>query len=221
MTRANLGAGKRSSRGSELDQHRGGADHSSLVDRADDPADYTGWAKRWAWPLVAGAVVLFGMSAARIDLWRGLAVGFGATLLIWAAVATVMVKRVRWHDDVPGLTYHPSSSWEVSGMIGARESVNTFTEYLRPQLWSTAQALLVRRGIDPDSEQARQVVGAAPYSLLTGEQEPAGDLAAHVSSLAEVVARLAVDPGLPGRLPIDSPALAGLAGRHLSEGPHR
>jgi hypothetical protein len=182
-----------------------------LVDRADEPADYGRWMHRWLWPALAAVAVTAGMVVGGVDLWRAVAVAIGVAVALWSVIASIAAPRIRWHDDVPGRRYHATSSWEVPGLDGARESDTTFRHYLRPRLWATAAELLQVRGIDPAGAQARQLVGPRLYDALTDANADPRMLPP-VSALSHAIARLAVDATLPGRPPVDTPALAGLAG---------
>lgn len=187
-------------------------DHSRLVDRSDDPADYGRWGRHWIWPALIVAGGTFGMVAGGVDVWRAALLSAGVAVALWSLIATMAVPDISWHDDVPGEHYHSSSTWEVAGLISARESDEAFTRYLRPRLWSLAETLLARRGIDPMSARARELIGPRNHALLTGEDTDPRHMTTAVSALCHAVAQLAVTPLPDSRPPIESPSLAGLAG---------
>lgn len=193
-------------------------DHSRLVDRSDEPADYGRWSRHWVWPALLLVGGTFGMVAGGIDLWRAALLSAGMAVALWSVIATMAVPDISWHDDVPGEHYHSSSTWEVPGLTSARESDEAFVRYLRPRLWSLAETLLVRRGIDPASARARELVGPKNYALLTGEDTDPRHMTAAVSALCHAVAQLAVTPLPDSRPPIESPSLAGLAGTARTPG---
>lgn len=181
-----------------------------LVDRADEPAEPVPWFRRWLWPAIIAIGTALGMIAAGIDIWRAALVAIGCAVAWWSVIASASVPRVSWHGDIPGRTFHAPSTWEVPGLTGARESVDSFTEYLRPRLWTIASDLLRRRGIDPGSDQARETVGRRQYALLVGEERDPRRMTSSVSALCQTVARLAAsEPG-------SSPALRRLAGARPS-----
>lgn len=188
-------------------------DHARLVDRSDEPADYGRWRRNWVWPALILAGGTFGMVAGGVDLWRAALISAGVAVALWSVVATMAVPEISWHDDVPGEHYHSSSTWEVPGLTSARESDEAFARYLRPRLWSLAETLLERRGIDPGSDRARELVGHRNYALLTGEDTDPRHVTTAVSALCHAVAQLAVTPLPDSRPPLESRALAGLAGK--------
>jgi hypothetical protein len=183
-----------------------------LVDRADEPADYGRWVRRWTWPALLAAAIVAGMVIAGVDVWRACAVAAGVAVALWAVIASMATPRIAWHDDVPGRRYYATSHWEVPALDGARESDATFGYYLRPRLWSLAADLLTSRGIDPDGAEARRLVGPRIHDVLTGANTDPRTVTSSVPAISHTIARLAVDPTLPGRTPVDTPALAGLAG---------
>ncbi|MEO7125192.1 MAG: hypothetical protein ABI382_06525 [Nakamurella sp.] len=188
------------------------SDSYRLVDLADQPAEYSRWMRRWTWPAVLAVAVMFGMMTGGIDVWRAVLMSLGIAVALWSVIATMSTGRVNWHDDVPGARYRASSTWEVPGLAGARESDTAFAQYLRPRLWAIAEDLLRARGIDPTSAQARKLVGSRHYDLLTGADTDHRRTTSSVSVLCQTIARLAVDPHAGSRPPIDTPALTGLAG---------
>lgn len=187
-------------------------DHSQFIDRSDEPADYTGWLRHWVWPALLAVFASVGMAAGGIELWRAVVLSLGAAVALWSVIATMAVTDVSWHDDVPGEHYRSSNTWEVPGLNSARESDEAFARYLRPRLWSLAETLLTRRGIDPVSARARELIGTRHYAVLTGSDTDPRHMTGAVSALCRAIAQLAVTPLPEGRPPVDSPALAGLAG---------
>lgn len=187
-------------------------DFAQLVDRSDEPADYGRWLRHWIWPALLATAGTFGMLAGGIDLWRAAALSGGVAVALWSIIVTMSVPELSWHEDVPGDIYRPSTTWEVAGLISSRESDDSFARYLRPRLWSLAETMLTRRGIEPDSDQAKGLIGAGNYAILTGGDTDPRRVTASVSVLCHTIARLAVEPISGSRPPIDSPALAGLAG---------
>lgn len=212
---ANIDTARDTALGTAADSRGGG---SRLVDRADEPVDYSRWQRRWIWPAILAFAVTFGMVASGIDLWRAALVAVGVAVALWSIIATMTTPRVGWHDDVPGVRYRTSSAWEVPGLAAARESDTAFAQYLRPRLWELAEDLLRARGIVPTSAQARKLVGPRHYDLLTGADTDPRRTTSSVSVLCQTIARLAVDPGIGNdpqtarRPPVDTPALKGLAG---------
>lgn len=220
MTRAGAPRAQRTGWGAAIDvggAAGGGAiggrgDPAPLVDRADEPADYGRWARRWTWPVLLAAAVALGMSVGGVDLWRAVTMAAGVSVAMWAVIASMTAPRISWHDDVPGQRFPATSSWEVPGLTAARESDVAFGYYLRPRLWSLAEELLRARGIDPAGHEARELMGPRLYDVLTGANTDSRAVTSSVSAICRSIARLAVDPTFPGRPPVDTPALAGLAG---------
>lgn len=208
--RAGWGAGIDTTGGA--DGQRSRSDVSGLVDRADEPADYGPWLKRWIWPAILAVSIAAGMVVGGIDMWRAVLVALGVAVALWAVIASMTAPRIRWHEDVPGERYRSTSSWEVPGLAGARESDTAFSAYLRPRLWALAEDLLRARGIDPTSDRARKLIGPRQYDLLTGADVEPRRMTSSVSVLCQTIAHLAVDPQAGGRPPVDTPSLRGLAG---------
>ncbi|OJV23977.1 MAG: hypothetical protein BGO26_04075 [Actinobacteria bacterium 69-20] len=172
-----------------------------------------------AWPIIVTVVGGVGMFTGGVPPWRAVVIAVGAGLALWTVIVSFAVRRIDWYDDVPGSTYRSATPWEVPGLAGARESAEAFELYLRPRLWSLAQDLLRRRGIEPDSARARELVGEREFALLSGIDRNPRRTTASVSVLCQVIARLAVAP-LPGSAPaMANPALKGLAGAAVSRVP--
>ncbi len=189
------------------------ADQAPLTD--PDPDDTRRW-RYGAWPVIVAVVGGAGMFAGGVPPWRAVVIAVGAGLALWAVIVSFAVRRIDWYDDVPGFTYRSATPWEVPGLVGARESAEAFELYLRPRLWSLAQELLRRRGIEPDSARARELVGEREFAIFSGVDRDPRHTTASVSVLCQVIARLAVEP-FPGSAPaIANPALKGLAGAAAS-----
>lgn len=194
------------------DPGAGAAAAARLVDRADEAADTTGWPRRWIWPVIVGVAVVVGTMAAGVDWWRCVVLAAAITVALWSLIAATAAPVPAWHEDVPGRAYRLPSTWEVPGLAAARESDTAFEEYLRPRLWALTCDLLAARGIDPESDAARDLVGTNHYRLLNGQDTDPKRRTASVSALCHIVAWLAVDPGADGPVPVAEPNLQGLAG---------
>jgi len=205
------------------------------VDHGDtDPDTNTAVAPWWrslTWPVIAGAVATAGMLASGVPVWRAVVIAVACGAALWSIVVSLSVARPEWPYDLPVDVHRAPTTWQVPGLVGAMESDVSFQQYLRPRLWSLAQQLLRRRGIDPDSERAAALIGPREYALLTGADTDSRRAMASVPVLCQVIARLAVAPDADSEPAIRNPALAGLAGRparparrtpqHPTEGPHR
>lgn len=220
MTPAGSPRTQRAGWGASLGGNPGPAtrDGARPADRADEPADHGRWMHRWLWPAVAAVAVAAAMTTSGVEPWRAIAVAAGVAMALWALIATVAVPRIAWPDDIPGQQYAVTSTWEVPGLTGARESGASFESHLRPRLWATAAQLLEARGIDPTGGEARDLIGRSHYDVLTGVNTDPRTVTGSVSALSLVIARLAVDRSLPGRPPVDAPGLAGLAGAPRGRG---
>lgn len=170
------------------------------------------WYRQIGWPAVAGTIVFLGLFFTGVPLWRSIliAITVGATLYI--VLRSLAGARPEWPQRALGAADRPPGAWEVAGLEAAREQPEAFARALRPRLWELAQDLLRRRGIAPYSPQAAAIIGRAEYALLTGDDPVPPRGPSSVSRLCSAIARLAVDPGAGGPVPIRDPALAALAG---------
>lgn len=186
------------------------------VDAADEPYVPVSWVRHLGWP-VFGAILAFGgLVLSGVPLWRSVVIALTGGLVLLFVVRSLAADPPEWPYDVMLEPSRPFTAWEVAGLEGARDKGPAFQHYLRPRLWELCRELLRRRGVDPDSAQAVEVVGPAVYDLLSGRDPAAQPNSATVSRLCQTVARLGVDP-IPGTsTPIRDPALAGLTGH-----PHR
>lgn len=170
-----------------------------------------GW-RHGIWPAIVLLVGAVGMIGGGVPPWRAVAIACGAAVALWSVIASMHAAKIDWYDDVPGAGYRTPTAWEVPGLAGARESADAFQDYLRPRLWALAQDLLRRRGVDPASERARQMVGPRDYALLCGADRDPRRTTSSVSALCQTIARLAVDEIDGSAPPMPDPALRGLAG---------
>ena len=185
---------------------------ADTVDSADEPAHYPRWWRHLGWPLVTVVVGTAAMLIGGVPAWRAVAIVLAAAVAVWALAASLVAPQPEWPYELPPDVRRASSVWQVSGLVGATESDAAFHQFLRPRLWALTVELLRRRGIDPDSQRAVELVGPREYALLTGADTDPRHVTASVPTLCHTVARLAVQPA-PGSKPaITNPALAGLAG---------
>lgn len=188
------------------------------VEAADEPYVPVGWILQLGWPLFGAALALGGLLLSGVPLWRSLVIAITGGLVVFFVVRSLATNPPEWPYDVVLEPTRPYTAWEVSGLEGARQKGPAFQRYLRPRLWELCRELLRRRGIDPDSARAAELVGPAAYDLLSGRDPSAQPDSATVSRLCQIVARLGVDP-IPGTpTPIRDRALAGLTG-HLRRRP--
>lgn len=191
----------------------------TAMDRGDEPAGEPPWWRHIAWPIVVLVLAGSGMLVGGVPPWRAVAIALGVALALWSLILTFTVRRIDWYDDVPGASYRISTPWELSGLAAARESAEAFEFYLRPRLWDLAQKLLRRRGIDPASARAGELIGAREYAILTGVDRDPRRTTSSVSVLCHTISRLAVAPIDGSAPPIANPALTRLAGNR--EGSNR
>ncbi len=196
------------------------------VDPLDLSPGHPPWWWHVFWPVVATIATAGGMLLGGVPAWRAAAIALAVGAALWAMILTMTVEAPSWpYDSGPydaAREEHRSPTvWEVPGLAGARESDMSFQHYLRPRLWALAEELLRRRGIDPASQAAVDLVGRAQYALLSGADTDSGRAMASVSVLCQTIARLAVGPAPGSAPPIRNPALGGLAGRPRRGSPSR
>ncbi len=170
------------------------------------------WWRHLAWPVIVLVLGTAGMVAAGVPAWRAAVIGVAGAGALWAVIVSLAVASPVWYYDVPLATTRTPTSWEVPGLIGARQSSEWFADYLRPRLWALAQELLRRRGIDPGSAAARRLVGRRDYALLTGADADPRRTVAAIPALCHTIARLGVESTPQSPAPVRNPVLAGLAG---------
>jgi hypothetical protein len=156
------------------------------------------------------------MLAGGIPPWRAVVIAVGVGVALWLSIESSHVSRPRWSDDLPdGGFFATAPPWEVPGLTASRFSTGSFQRYLRPRLWALATELLRRRGIEPASPRAAELVGRRDYALLTGGDTRPGHVTSSVSALTMSIARIAVTADGDDPPVVRSPALAGLAGGHV------
>lgn len=188
-----------------------------------EPADEAGpvqrWHRRLPWPVFGAAVAAAAMLVSGVSPWRAVVIALAAGAALWSVLVSMTVDTPERPSDVPSDLHQPRTRWEVTGLVGAGESAEMFARYLRPRLWGDARELLLRRGIDPESDRAAALVGRHAYALLTGADTDPKRTTSSVSALCQTIARLAVEPAAGTEPVIGNPALAGLAGPNRR--PHR
>lgn len=172
------------------------------------------WYRQIGWPAAVGTIVFLGLFFTGVPLWRSVLIAITVGVTMYIVLRSLAGARPEWPQRALGVADRPPGTWEVAGLDAARDQPEAFARALRPRLWELAQDLLRRRGIAPYSAQAAAIIGGAEYGLLTGEDPAPARGPASVSRLCSAIARLALDPGAGGPVPIRDPALAALAGTH-------
>ena len=169
------------------------------------------WYRQLLWPVLLGVAATAAMLATGVPAWRAALIALATGAAFWAVLLSINVHPPDRLYDVPSQARQPPTRWEVPGLVGAGESAEMFTRYLRPRLWEVARELLQRRGVDPDSDRAAALVGRREYALLTGADTDPKRTTSSVSLLCATIARLAVEPAAGTDPVIRNPALAGLS----------
>lgn len=175
-------------------------------ERAPRPTPELPWWRLLVIPVLATAAVGVALWAAGVPVPRIIGIALTVGMVGWLLVRGATLQQHLWPEEPstgPGWD-RSSRLWEQPGLDAALDRPQFMAPRLLRTLRRESDALLTRRGLDPESDAARELLGPRTSQLLYDDDAPTperAELRAIIRRLTQLAAT-----GEPGVAPLRLPA---------------
>ncbi|NNG36027.1 hypothetical protein [Nakamurella aerolata] len=181
------------------------------------------WWRLLVIPGLAAVAIGIALWAAGVPVPRLIGIAVTIGIVTWLLVRGATLNQHLWPEEPtvgPGWD-RSSRIWEQPGLDAALDRPQFMAGRLLRTLRQESDALLIRRGLDPESDEARELLGPRTFQLLYADEAPVAQRA----ELRAIIARLTQlaatpQPGVPA-LQIPARLTARPARRFPSFGPRQ